>query len=104
MQAAARKAAAPLPPVALPPAQTARTNPAAAAEVAAAAAASSPLAAAAVANLGLQLPVGASFMDAVSSGASTQAVPLLEQAALRFDVRHGGLSDDTLNEPVLARA
>jgi hypothetical protein len=98
MQAAARKAAAPLPPVVLPPAQAAMADPAAAS--------SSHVAAAAVANLGLQIPVEVSPMDAVSGdGPSTETVPLLEQAALLSDARHdGGLPDDTLNEPVMVQA
>jgi hypothetical protein len=58
MQAAARAAAAPLPPVVLPPAQAAPPSRAFAVQQAETVAAdTSPTAAAAVANLGLQLPV-----------------------------------------------
>ena len=57
MQAAARAAAAPLPPVVLPPAQAAAPNMAPVAQAEPTAADTSPTAAAAVANLGLQLPV-----------------------------------------------
>ena len=57
MQAAARAAAAPLPPVVLPPAQAAAPNIVPMAQAEPAAADTSPTAAAAIANLGLQLPV-----------------------------------------------
>lgn len=73
MQAAARAAAAPLPPVVLPPAQAAAPNMAPMAHAEATAADTSPTAAAAVANLGLQLPVELGAVLAVDADDGTDS-------------------------------
>jgi hypothetical protein len=105
MQAAARAAAVPLPPVVLPPANAAMADLTPAVRLAPAAAASSPVAAAAVANLGLQLPSEGTAMVTASDAAATETAPLLEQGTLMSGpCLAGGLSDDTSNEIVLAQA